>query len=126
VIFFGCKLLFDFLKKEVNMNAVLKKEALFSDKQLVMTVGLSFVAALAVAAVAAHAGTDTTFAAAQTTLSSWITGSLGRMIALASLGVGLVTAIVMKSLMPVAVSVGIGLTASIAVSVITGMVTATI
>jgi hypothetical protein len=117
---------FYFLKGSEIMNAVLKKEALFSDKQLVMTVGLSFVAALALSAIAAHAGTDTTFGTAQTMLSSWITGSLGRMIALASLGVGLVSAIVMKSLMPVAVSVGIGLTASVAVSVITGMVTATI
>jgi conjugal transfer pilus assembly protein TraA len=106
--------------------AVLKNESMLSDKKLIKAVGLSFVAALAVAAVAAHAGTDTTFGSAETMLGTWIQGSLGRMIALASLGVGLVTAIVMKSLMPVAVSVGIGLTASIAVSVITGMVTATL
>lgn len=97
-----------------------------SDKQILNGLLLAVAVATISSVAVAHAGADATFAAAETTLGGWITGSLGRMVALASLGVGIVTAIVMRSLMPVAVAVGIGLVASIGVSVITGMVTATL
>lgn len=97
-----------------------------SDKTI-MVLSMVFLAAMAVAySGGAFAGADATFGAAQGTLTTWITGSLGRMVALASMAVGIVMAITQKSLMPLAVAAGIGIAASVGPSVILQMVTATL
>lgn len=84
-------------------------------------------ASLAIFAVAsATAGADATFLAPITTMTGWITGSLGRMIAVSSLIIGVISAMVMKSLMPLTISVGISIAASVGPGVLTGIVTATL
>lgn len=99
---------------------------LISDKSLT-TAAFLMLATLAILNTGmAVAGADATFLTAQTYLNSWITGSLGRMVALASLGIGVVSAIVSRTLMPVVVSAGVGIAASVGPTVVTSIVTATL
>jgi len=69
------------------------------------------------ASSAVIAGTDATFgttagAGPVGTLTTWLTGSMGRMFAIGSLAVGLGIGIVKQSVMSVAIGVGIALAAS--------------
>ncbi len=66
----------------------------------------------AVAVVGAHAGTDTTFAATTTQLTSWTTGSMGKLAAVAAVGFGLFGAIARFDWKLIAGGVGIGLAAA--------------
>ena len=59
----------------------------------------------------AHAGTDTTFTSSVTNLTTWTQGSLGKLAAVASLGVGVVGAILRFDWKLIAGGVGIGLAA---------------
>lgn len=96
------------------------------NKAVKMFFGLLLITMAIFAVASASAGADATFLAPITTLTGWITGSLGRMIAIASLIIGVITAMVMKSLMPLTISVGISIAASVGPSVLTGIVTATL
>lgn len=58
------------------------------------------------------AGADPTFAGPVTTLTAWLTGSMGTMFAIGALAVGLGIGIVKQSIMSVAIGVGIALAAS--------------
>lgn len=79
---------------------------------------LSYAATLVLlASGAVIAGTDATFgttagAGPVGTLTTWLTGSMGRMFAIGSLAVGLGIGIVKQSVMSVAIGVGIALAAS--------------
>ena len=82
----------------------------------------TFMVLAAVAAVAAIAGTDTTFGSATTgplgTITEWMTGSMGKLFALGALAVGLGVGIVKQEVMAVAVGVGLALAASAGPSVL--------
>lgn len=97
-----------------------------TDKNVMQAALLTLMAAAILNAGMAIAGADATFSQPQTYLTNWIGGSLGRMVALASLGIGVVSAIVSRTLMPVVVSAGVGIAASVGPSVVTGIVTATL
>ncbi len=75
-------------------------------------VGAAVLALGAVAVVGAHAGTDTTFAATTTQLTSWTTGSMGKLAAVAAVGFGLFGAIARFDWKLIAGGVGIGLAAA--------------
>jgi conjugal transfer pilus assembly protein TraA len=78
----------------------------------------------AVAAGQAVAGTDTTFGTVVTQLDNWMTGSLGKVFAIGSLGVGLAIGIVQQSIMSVVTGVAIALAGSIGPGVLSGIFTA--
>jgi conjugal transfer pilus assembly protein TraA len=89
----------------------------------------SWVALLAVMALWSGqvlAGADTTFDPVNTILQGWMSGSYGKLAALASMGVGLIIAVVTKSLMAMTVSAGIAIAANYGPPVITGIMTATL
>lgn len=73
-----------------------------------------------------HAGTDATFSSPTALLTSWETGSYGKLAALGALGVGLAIAVVKQSLMFVAGAVGVGIVASQGPGIINAIVTATL
>ena len=73
----------------------------------------------------AHAGTDTTFTSSVTNLTTWTQGSLGKLAAVASLGVGVVGAILRFDWKLIAGGVGIGLAASTGPAILTGLMSAT-
>ena len=74
----------------------------------------------------AHAGTNTDFGAVESKLVSWLNGSMGRMFALGSIGIGLAMAMTKQHLMFIVVSVGIGLTALVAPNILQTIVSATL
>lgn len=74
----------------------------------------------------AAAGTDTTFSTVVTNLNNWMTGSLGKVFAVGSLGVGLAIGVVKQSIMSVVTGVAIALAGSIGPGVLQGIFTAVI
>lgn len=74
----------------------------------------------------AIAGTDATFNMPLTKVSAWMTGTLGKLMALCALAVGLGIGIVKQSVMAVAVGVGLALAASAGPAVLTGIFSAVI
>jgi conjugal transfer pilus assembly protein TraA len=73
------------------------------------------------------AGTGgTEFNSAYTTLTTWLQGDLGRLIAAALLVVGLIMGVVRQSIMAAVPAIACGLVATIAPTVIGAVVTATI
>jgi len=76
-----------------------------------MAIAAMFILAL-ISSVAAVAGTDTTFNGPVQTISSWLTGTMGRLFAIGALAVGLAIGIVQQSVLAVAVAVGIALAAN--------------
>ncbi|MEC4720479.1 TraA family conjugative transfer protein [Noviherbaspirillum sp. CPCC 100848] len=74
----------------------------------------------------AVAGTDTTFSTVVTNLNNWMTGSLGKVFAVGSLGVGLAIGVVKQSIMSVVTGVAIALAGSIGPGVLQGIFTAVI
>ena len=82
--------------------------------------------ALAALSGQAFAGADTTFAAVNTTITDWTTGSYGKMATLASLAVGLPVSFVTRSIMWLATTVGIAIAAYYGPGVVSGIVTATL
>lgn len=87
----------------------------------------TFVLIVAIAlAASAIAGTDTTFSGPLTSITNWMTGSMGKLFALGSLAVGLGIGIVKQSVMAVAVGVGLALAASTGPGVLSGIFSAVI
>lgn len=88
--------------------------------------------AAVLASGAAVAGTDTTFGATTGTtgplgmMSSWLTGSMGKMFAIGALAVGLGIGIVKQSVMSVAIGTGIALSASAGPAVLSSIFSATL
>ena len=104
------------------MTAFLKP-VLSHDKFLKLAiVGLG----LAAASGLAMAGTDTTFGTPVSTLTTWMTGSMGKMFAVGALAVGLGIGIVKQSVMSVAVGTGIALAANAGPGVLSAIFTATL
>ena len=89
---------------------------------------LAVVAGLGVAgaATATVGGPDTTFDVALTTISDWTQGTLGTLIALAIVVVGLSIGIVRQSIMGVVVGVGAALALMNAPDILAGMFAATL
>lgn len=84
-----------------------------------------FLAAMLVA-MATIAGTDNTFNGPVDTLTSWLTGTMGRMFAIGALAVGLAIGIVKQSVLAVAVAVGIALAANAGPAVLGAIFTGTL
>ena len=81
------------------------------------------VAVTATIASVALAGTDTTFASAQTMMTNWLTGSLGKTLALAFFGVGMFMGIARQNLMAMAVGMGCAFAVTLGPSILTAIVT---
>ena len=82
------------------------------------TAVLMLMVALAASAIA---GSDSSFSGPLTTVTNWMTGSMGKLFALGSLAVGLGIGIVKQSVMAVAVGVGLALSASAGPAVLAGI-----
>ncbi len=86
------------------------------------------ISVLLLAAVAAMAGSDSTFGTTSTgplgKITDWMTGSMGKLFALGCLAVGLAIGIVKQEIMAVAVGVGIALAASAGPTVLNGIFSA--
>ena len=95
------------------------------NRNTVKSIGTTVILIASMVALNAHAGSDSTFSSATTTLTTWLTGSMGKMFSLGALGVGLGVGIVKQSVMSVAVGTGIALAASVGPSVLTGIFSAT-
>jgi conjugal transfer pilus assembly protein TraA len=88
---------------------------------VLLVVSILFVPALS------FAGTGgTEFTSAYTTLTGWLQGDLGRLLAAALLIVGLVMGVVRQSIMAAVPAVACGLVATVAPTIIGAVVTATI
>lgn len=83
------------------------------------------VAAACMVSLNAYAGADATFNTPAQTLTTWLTGSMGKLFAVGSLAVGLGIGIVKQSVMSVAVGTGLALAASSGPSVLAGIFSAT-
>lgn len=68
----------------------------------------------------------TEFASAYTTITNWLQGDLGRLIAASLLVVGLVMGVVRQSIMAAVPAIACGLVATVAPTIISAVVTATI
>ena len=75
-------------------------------------IGAAVLALGAVAVVGAHAGQDTTFSSTTNQLTTWTTGSMGKLAAVAAVGFGLFGAIARFDWKLIAGGVGIGLAAA--------------
>lgn len=78
----------------------------------------------AVVAQTAMAGADTTFGTISTLIKGWTEGSLGDLVSLGTLAVGLTMGIVKQTLMPVAIAAGIAVAANYGPTVVTGIAAA--
>lgn len=74
----------------------------------------------------ALAGTDTTFAPVVTTVTAWMTGSLGILMSLIAVAAGTLVTVIRASAIPILAGVGIALAMQTVPGVITGIVTATV
>ncbi len=100
------------------MKHLSQKQKLFA----LMTVALALVALPDLAS----AGADATFNAALTQISGWLSGSLGKLISVALVAVGIIAGIARQSLMGFAVGIGAGLGLANASTIIDGLFTATL
>lgn len=89
-----------------------------------LMVGGAVVAGLALAA-AASAGTDTTFGSATTTLTSWSTGSLGKLAAVAGIASALVGLVLKFDWKLIGGAAGIGLAAATGPGIVSALTSAT-
>lgn len=96
-----------------------ENQANFSRNTLVLMLAVAM-------AATAIAGSDTTFSGPLTSITNWMTGSLGKLFSLGALAVGLGVGIVKQSVMAVAVGVGLALAASAGPSVLAGIFSAVI
>lgn len=101
--------------------------------QLVLNKNEKRVAALGAAVIGlmlfapvAMAGADATFAAFNTKLEGWLTGSLGILIALVAFAIGIYNAVKQNGLMSIVLPFFLGLLISVGITVIKGGFTAII
>lgn len=92
----------------------------------VATIAVAAVAIAVIVAGPAFAGTDTTFAAATTSITNYTTGSLGKLAAVATVAFGLIGVIARFDWKLIAAGVGVGLAASTGPGIVSAMVTALI
>ena len=74
----------------------------------------------------ALAGSDSTFSGPVTTMTNWLTGSMGKLFSVGALAVGLGIGIVKQSVMSVAIGTGMALAASAGPGVMTTIFAATL
>jgi conjugal transfer pilus assembly protein TraA len=91
-----------------------------------LTLSLAFAALLTLpgASWAGNGGTE--FTSAYTTLTGWLQGDLGRLLAASLLIVGLVIGVVRQSVMAAVPAIACGLVATVAPTIISAVVTAVI
>jgi conjugal transfer pilus assembly protein TraA len=95
-----------------------------SNKQKLLL--LAVASAMIVLPEIASAGTDATFGTAVQTITEWLSGSLGRLISMALIAVGIIGGIARQSLMGFAIGIGSGLGLANAGTIIGTMYTATL
>jgi len=78
-------------------------------------------AGIVVAAQVVQAGNDATFNVALTMITDWLEGSLGKLIAIAGLAIGLVGGIARGNLMAAATGVGMAIVGSAGPAILTGV-----
>lgn len=91
-----------------------------------IVVSLVLTAALALPSLGMAGTGGTEFNSAYTTMTDWLSGDLGRLIAAGLLIVGLARGIVMQSVMAAVPAIAVGLVVSVAPTVINAIVTATL
>ena len=89
--------------------------------KLKMFVALVLAAATGVALASNVSNTETTFAQVYDLIDGWLTGTLGKTIAISSLAVGLAIGIVKQSIMAVAIGIAMALALSMGPGVISGV-----
>lgn len=87
-------------------------------------IGLAF-GLFAFTPMLAQAGTDATFAAVVTTVTAWMTGSLGILLSLIAVTAGMTMTAIRASAVPVIAGIGVALVMQTLPGVIGGIVTAT-
>ena len=87
--------------------------------------GLTVALVLAMPSLA-QAGTDTTFGGVATTVTAWMTGSLGVIVSLFAVAAGTLMTVIRASAIPVISGVGVALAMATAPAVIGAIVTATL
>jgi len=97
-------------------------KSLFATVTALAVLGLAMIAPEA--ALAGTGGTE--FAPAYTTVTGWMTGILGRIIAIAFIVVGLVAGVMRQSIMGFVVGIAAGLGVFVAPDIIDNIVTATL
>lgn len=85
---------------------------------------LALIVLCLVMTVMVQAGMDTTFDTWADEMEDWLTGSFGKAVSLAFVVVGMIGAVVQRTLMPIAIGVGAALGMNYAPPVIDGMFTA--
>ncbi len=85
---------------------------------------LLILALMALKALAAHAGTDTTFDDLNTLIQGWTTGSLGKALSLIALLLGIGVAAARQSFAALFAGVGVAAAASIGPNVLSTVITA--
>lgn len=116
-------------ERAVPLIARLRLAVLFSSSRRAARTWLALwlLCALVALPSLSFAGTGgTEFAPAYTTISTWLQGDLGRLIAVALLIVGLVMGVVRQSIMAAVPAVACGLVATVAPTIIGAVVTAVI
>ena len=93
-------------------------------KNVTLQLGIALV--LLVVSGATFAGANADFNAAVTTLTNWLEGSLGQLIAIGAFGIGIVMGMARQSLMAAAVGIGIALAVFNGPGIITNIITAVI
>ena len=96
---------------------------MFQTKLSRLALTLGFVMA---APMFAHAGTDATFDAVVTTVTAWMTGSLGVLLSLVAVVAGMTMTAIRASALPVIAGIGVALVMQTLPGVIGGIVTATL
>ena len=108
----------------MKLNDVTKAAIMLNAERaatLALTVGVVGAATIG----AAHAGTDTTFSSTATNLSTYMSGSLGKLAALGSLAFGVIGAIARFDWKLIAGGVGVGMAASTGPAIVQSFMTAT-
>lgn len=96
---------------------------MFQNRLSSIALALGFVA---LSPVIAQAGTDATFAAVVTTVTAWMTGSLGILLSLVAVTAGMTMTAIRASAVPVIAGIGVALVMQTLPGVIGGIVTATL
>jgi len=112
---------------QITVNAANKQTQKFASKAtLVLILAGVLAIALYASAVQAGAGGTAEFGTIQTTISGWMKGALGKVLALSSLGVGLGVGVVKQSIMAFVLGVGMAVSTYYGPDVLESVVSAAI
>lgn len=112
---------------QITIKSANKQNQKLADKVTLILILASMLAiALYASAVQAGAGGTAEFGTIQTTISGWMKGALGKVLALSSLGVGLGVGVVKQSIMAFVLGVGMAVSTYYGPDVLESVVSAAI